>query len=156
MESSPLDGVDREILYQLQKNARKPITEIADATNVSDNTVRNRIDALEEEGVIEGYQVNVNYDHAGVQHYYMFACSASVSERESLAREARQHTGVVEVITLMTGKSNVYILGAGAEKDDMTDLAYDVDGLGLEIEHEHLVRGHDRRPFDGFHLQEND
>jgi DNA-binding Lrp family transcriptional regulator len=154
MESSPLDGVDREILYQLQTNARKPITDIADATNVSDNTVRNRIDDLEEAGVIKGYQVNVNYDHAGVQHYYIFVCTAVVSERESLARQARKLSGVVEIITLMTGTSNVYILGAGTEKDDMTHLAYDVDGLGLQIEYEHLVRAHERRPFEGFHLQE--
>lgn len=155
MESSPIDAVDREILYQLQQNARKPITEIADAANVSDNTVRNRIESLEEDGVIEGYQVNVNYDRAGVQHHYLFVCSARVSKRDDLAREAGQHNGVVEIVTLMTGKYNVYIYATSTEKDGITDIASDLDELGLEIEREHLIKSQDRRHFEGFHLPAN-
>jgi len=62
------------------------ITDIADAVDVSDNTVRNRINALEEQGAITGYRATVDYDVAGVQHYYIFVCSARVSEREHLIR----------------------------------------------------------------------
>lgn len=155
MESSSLDAVDYAIMYHLQQNARKSITDIADAVNVSDNTVRNRIQDLENERAIQGYQVNINYDEAGIQHHYLFVCSARVSKREELAREARQHTGVIEVITLMTGKHNVIVIAVGEEKDDITDLAYDVDELGLEIEYEHLIRSHDRLPFERFRLEEN-
>lgn len=155
MESSPLDAIDRAILYHLQQNARRPLTEIADDLNVTDNTVRNRIETLENEGVIEGYQVNVNYDRAGVQHYFLFVCSATVSQREDLARQARQHPGVVEVVTLMTGRYNVYVFAAETEKEAITDLAYDIDGSGLQIESEHLVKRHDRMPFAGFRLEEN-
>lgn len=152
MESSSLDAIDYAILYHLQQDGRKQITDIADAVDVSDNTVRNRIQNLEDEQAIQGYQVNINYDEADIQHHYLFVCSARVSKREELAQEARQHSGVIEVITLMTGKSNVYVIGVGNEKDDMTDLAYDIDGMGLEIEREHLIRAHIRQPFDGFRL----
>lgn len=152
MASSPLDAVDHAILHELQRNARKPITDIADAVDVSDNTVRNRIEAMEEADVIDGYRVDVNYDEAGVQHHYLFVCSTRVSKREQLAEEARRQLGVTEVITLMTGTHNVYVLAAGSEKDDMTKLAYDIDELGLEIEREHLIRAHVRQPYDGFAL----
>lgn len=155
MKSSSLDAVDYAILYHLQQDGRKSITDIADAVNVSDNTVRNRIQDLEDEQVIRGYQVNINYDEADIQHHYLFVCSTRVSKREELAKEARQHSGVIEVITLMTGKQNVYVIGVGNEKDDMTELAYDIDEMGLEIEREHLIRGHDRQPFDGFRLEDN-
>lgn len=155
MESSSLDAVDYAILYHLQQDGRKSITDISDAVNVSDNTVRNRIQDLEDEQVIQGYQVNINYDEADIQHHYLFVCSARVSEREELAKEARQHSGVTEVITLMTGKHNIYVIGVGNEKDDMTNLAYDIDEMGLEIEREHLIRAHDRQPFDGFQLEDN-
>lgn len=155
MESSPLDAVDQAILYHLQQNARRSLTDIADAVNVTDNTVRNRIEALEDRGVIEGYQVNVNYDQAGVQHHFFFVCSARVSQREELAREAYQHPGVVEVLTLMTGRYNVYVIAAETRKEAITDIAFDLDEIGLEIESEHLIKRHDRMPFSGFRLEED-
>lgn len=155
MSSSPHDAVDYAILYHLQQDGRRAITDIADELEVADNTVRNRIQELEEQGVIEGYQVNVDYDRADVQHHYMFICSARVSERESLAQEARSFSNVTEVITLMTGTHNVYIIGCENGKDGITELAYKIDNLGLRIEREHLIRDHVRQPFSGFQLEEN-
>lgn len=155
MESAQLDAVDYAILYHLQQDGRRNITVIADELDVADNTVRNRLQKLEDEGVIEGYQANVNYDRAGVQHHYLFVCSARVSERESLAQHARELPDVTEVITLMTGKRNVFIVGSGSVKDDITELAYDIDDLSLSIEGEFLIRNHVRQPFEGFRLEEN-
>ena len=146
------DRLDRAILYHLQSDARTPITDIADAVDVSDNTVRNRIQSLEDRGVITGYRATVDYDEAGIRHYYMFICSARVSERESLAEQARQQPSVTEVITLMTGTYNVDVVAAGNEKRDISDVARNLDTLGLEIEREHLVWRHDRQPFSGFEL----
>lgn len=150
MNATSLDAVDQAILFHLQRDGRCSITDIADAVDVSDNTVRNRIRKMEDEGVIAGYQVNVNYDNAGVQHLFMFVCTARVAERERLVSEVRDYPGVLEVITLMTGTDNVYVLAAARDKDDITQLAHDIDKLGLTIEREHLVRKHDRQPFDGF------
>jgi len=62
MSSTPLDEVDRGILFVLQQDARNTtIAEIADEVEVSSSTVRNRIDRLEDEGVIEGYYPKINY-----------------------------------------------------------------------------------------------
>lgn len=155
MDSSQLDAVDYAILYHLQDDGRQAITDIADELQVADNTVHNRLRDLEEQGVIEGYQANVNYDRADIQHHYMFVCTARVSRRESLAREARAFPDVTEVITLMTGKNNVYIIGSATEKDEISDLAYNIDDLGLSIEQEHLIRDHVRQPFGRFQLEEN-
>jgi len=67
MSDGPLDDVDRAVLYYLQEDGRRAITEIADAVDVSDNTGRNRIRDVEEEGVIPGYTGTVNYDNACIQ-----------------------------------------------------------------------------------------
>ncbi|NHN41176.1 AsnC family transcriptional regulator [Halorubellus sp. JP-L1] len=150
MPERPVDAVDRAILHHLQENARKPITEIARAVNVSDNTVRNRIEHLEETGAIQGYRADVDYDAAGVQHYYVFVCTARVQRREQLAEKALERPGIVEAVTLMTGRENVYLLAAADDKDGMTDLAYELDGLGLDIVHENLVREHVSQPLDLF------
>ena len=45
---------------------------------------------MEDEGIIKGYSVDIDYDRADVQHYCVFVCSARVSERERLVDEARQ------------------------------------------------------------------
>ena len=155
MSSTPVDAIDRRILYQLQRDATQPITAIAEDVNVADNTVRNRIEKLEAAGVIDGYTATVNYDRAGVQHYYLFVCTSRVGDRETLAAEAQQVPGVVEVMTVMTGSQNVHITAAAPDKERITDIAYRLDELGLEIDREHLIWSHDRRPYTGFLPAEN-
>ncbi|NHN46423.1 AsnC family transcriptional regulator [Halostella sp. JP-L12] len=150
MTQFSLDAVDREIIYLLQENARRSITDIADAVGVADNTVRNRIDRLEAEGVIEGYGVDVNYERAGIQHHYLFICTAPLDSREQLAVDAGRLSGVVDVTTVMTGSQNVLITAAKVGRRDITQLAYDLHGLGLHIDREHLVWDQHRYPLDAF------
>lgn len=155
MLPTPLDDVDRRILYHLQEDPMRPMTAVADAIDVADNTVRNRIEKLESEGIIEGYTVEVNYDRAGIQHHYLFICTARVSERERFAGEVGQLPGVVEVMTLMTGTQNVFVTAVGRTKADITDIAREIDRLGLSIEREHLVWQRRTRPYSGFQLEED-
>jgi len=52
-----MDDLDREILSILRRDARTPYTEIADQVGTSEGTVRNRVDRLTENGVIERFTV---------------------------------------------------------------------------------------------------
>jgi DNA-binding Lrp family transcriptional regulator len=52
-----MDDLDREILSHLRQDARTPYTEIADRVGTSEGTVRNRVDRLVEEDVIERFTV---------------------------------------------------------------------------------------------------
>jgi DNA-binding Lrp family transcriptional regulator len=76
-----MDSLDREILDVLRRDARTPYTEIADRIGTSEGTVRNRVDRLIDEGVIERFTVatrtgnvkamieigvDVNVDTAGI------------------------------------------------------------------------------------------
>ena len=122
--------------------------------NVSDNTIRNRIQAMKDRGIISGYQVNVDYDAAGIQHHYMFVCTARASRREQYADAVREFPIVVEVTTLMTGTNNVLIEAVANDEDDLSALAYMIGDLGLVIERENLIRKHSRRPFSGGSLDE--
>lgn len=150
MDDGEPDVIDQAILYHLQQDGRRSITAIADALDVSDNTVRNRIRDMEAKDLITGYQVNVDYDKTGDQHHFMFICTVRVSDREQLADEVRDLPGVVEVITLMTGTNNVLIVAARSDKDEISDLAVSIDDLGLTIEREHLIRKHVRQAYSGF------
>jgi len=76
-----MDSLDREILTILRRDSRTPYTEIADRVGTSEGTVRNRVERLVEEGIIERFtvatstgnvramielSVDVNVDTAGV------------------------------------------------------------------------------------------
>lgn len=52
-----MDDLDREILNVLRRDARTPYTEIADAVGTSEGTVRNRVERMGNEGVIERFTV---------------------------------------------------------------------------------------------------
>jgi DNA-binding Lrp family transcriptional regulator len=155
MGLSPLDTLDRGIVYLLQENARMPITDIAQKVNVSDNTVRNRMRALESEGIITGYRADVSYNHAGVQHHYLFICNVRVSDREERSENALEIPGVVQVRTLMTGRNNVHVEAVGQDNDDITRIALALDELGLEIVQETLIRRQMRAPLKRFDIDEN-
>lgn len=55
-----MDGTDEKILAILDENARASFTEIAAEIGVSEGTVRNRVEKLKDEGVIEKFTVEVN------------------------------------------------------------------------------------------------
>ena len=52
-----MDDLDREILTVLRRDARTPYTEIADRVGTSEGTVRNRVEQLVEDGIIERFTV---------------------------------------------------------------------------------------------------
>lgn len=155
MSSSPLDAIDRGILYHLQDDAHQPFTQIASVLDVADNTVRNRIQKLEDDGIIQRYTIDVDYDRAGVQHHYLFICTVRVSEREPLTEDIQAIPGVTRVTTVMTGTQNVIIEVVAPDKESITDIAYQLDERGLIIEREHLVWLETKRPYRGFRLKEN-
>ncbi|WP_144798089.1 Lrp/AsnC family transcriptional regulator [Halorubrum depositum] len=52
-----MDDLDRRILSILRRDARTPYTEIADRVGTSEGTVRNRVDRMTDEGIIERFTV---------------------------------------------------------------------------------------------------
>lgn len=56
-----LDDTDRRILDMLRDDARMSFTDMARGTNYSRVTIRERIDAMEQAGVIKGYSVVIDW-----------------------------------------------------------------------------------------------
>jgi len=52
-----MDDLDRRILAILRRDSRTPYTEIADRVGTSEGTVRNRVEQLLDDGVIERFTV---------------------------------------------------------------------------------------------------
>jgi DNA-binding Lrp family transcriptional regulator len=149
-----LDDVDRQLLDLLQDDARYTAVELAEAIGVSDNTVHNRMDRLEEVGIITGYRAGVDHDRAGLGLYFQFDCTAHISDRGRVAEEALAIPEVVEVTELMTGQENVQIKACGRVDEDITRVAEELDGLDLEINDENLVREEHVDPLDFVAVEE--
>ena len=60
-----LDTTDRQIIKHLQKNARKSYRQIAEELNLSVGTITNRIQKLQESGIIKGFQLELDYQKLG-------------------------------------------------------------------------------------------
>ena len=60
-----LDKIDKKILNILQENARASIKDIAAQVFLSSPAVSARMERMEQEGIIEGYHLKLNYDAIG-------------------------------------------------------------------------------------------
>ncbi|WP_313692211.1 Lrp/AsnC family transcriptional regulator [Halorarum halobium] len=151
MPKRELDELDGYIIYRLQGDARTTsAAEIAEDFGVSPSTVRNRIKRLEEDEVIRGSHVDIDYELVGYQLFTIIFCTAPIPQREELAREALEVPGVVSVRELMTGEENLHVVAVGRSGDDLSRIGRDLSGLGLEIVEEELVHNEYTCPFHWF------
>lgn len=151
MKNGELDSVDKHILYYLQQDARSTSsTDIAEKLGLSASTVRTRLNKLEESGIIRGYHIDIDYDLAGYPLYTKIICTVPVPERDVLANEARDISGVTAVREIMTGERNVYVNAIGKDHDDLNRISTELDALGLKIVDEQLIRDEYVCPYHGF------
>ncbi|AEH06600.1 winged helix-turn-helix transcriptional regulator [Methanothermococcus okinawensis] len=60
-----MDEKDMKILNILMREGRKPYTEIAKELRTSESSVRKRVRKMEEEGIIKGYNINIEPSKIG-------------------------------------------------------------------------------------------
>ena len=55
-----MDKIDKKLVTLLQENARMPLKSLAEQVFLSSPAVSARIERLEEEGIIQGYEAKIN------------------------------------------------------------------------------------------------
>lgn len=149
-----LDNVDRGILHLLQLDARNTTArEIAEQTDVSPSTVRNRINAMEAAGVIRGYHPQIDYEAANLPLQILFVITAPPTDRSERVEELLGIKGIVDVRETLTGRRNLYVEAVGTTTTDITRITDAIHELGLEIESSEIVNQHRSQPFDHFHYE---
>lgn len=147
-----LDDTDYAILYLLQAETEADLThdEIAEQLDISSSTVSNRIQRLEDGGVLEKFDPVIDYEAAGAPHHVLFVCTAPIAERKTLCERIIEVSNVVHTRELLTGSKNLHVEVVGMESGDIETVAEELDALGLEIEHSEMLRTEYSRPFDHF------
>ncbi|MCQ4333574.1 Lrp/AsnC family transcriptional regulator [Natronomonas sp. F2-12] len=149
-----LDGVDRSILYLLQKDARETSAEaMADKVGVSASTIRNRIDQLEDDGIIRGYHPEIDYEAANIPLQITFVVSASPAQLQDYSEQIRGIQGVIGVREMLTGQRNLHVHVVGTDTSEITRITDAIHDIGAKIESSEMMRQRHVQPFNHFFLQ---
>jgi len=149
--SHRLDEIDQRILHALMDDARNTSAPmIAEDLHVSPATVRNRIDRLEEEGVIQGYTATVNFERADGRLTSVYMCTVPAADRERLALAAQSIPGVINVRVLMAGRRDLQVVAVGEDTEDLREIARSLSELDIQIEDEELVQTEIRSTYEPF------
>ncbi|WP_135852984.1 Lrp/AsnC family transcriptional regulator [Halorussus salinus] len=150
MDTYELDEVDHGILYYLQQDARNSTsTEMAEELDITASTVRNRLARLEDEGVIEKYVPQIDYERAGFQLRVLFTCTAP-DQPENFGQDVLEQEGVVAVRELLAGTENLHVEAVGTDTDHLTEIADSLREMGLEIVRSDVLKSQLHQPFNHF------
>lgn len=146
-----LDDVDRGVLHALQRNAREATAaDMGSSVGVSASTVRNRMEHLEEAGVIRGYHPEIDYEKAGFELHLFVVCRAPTAKRSELATEALELPGVINVREILTGSANLHLETVAVDSDAADETLAGIEDLDLEIVSTQIVKKLHVQPFNHF------
>ncbi len=77
-----LDKTDKRILFELEKNARIPDTQLAKKVQKSKDSVRYRITKLEEQGIIKNYKTWIDYSKLGFRTSTIYLSTLNMPEKK--------------------------------------------------------------------------
>lgn len=119
-----LDETDRAILRILQEDARTPFSEVARRIDMSSATVHDRVNRMEEAGVIEGYHAAVDPKAVGYGVSAFVGLRVGQGGEEDAVERLRDIDGVQE-IHMTTGEWDVLLKVVAADTDSLRELMFD-------------------------------
>ncbi|MDY6774146.1 MAG: Lrp/AsnC family transcriptional regulator [Candidatus Nanohaloarchaea archaeon] len=117
-EKIETDDLDRDILNVLLEEGRKSFRQVAEEVGSTPATVINRVERLEEEGVVTGYSADLDYQRLG---YDGLAAVEIVFQGESLSElkeQVKEHENVVTAYTI-TGDTDLLLLVKFRDRDEL-------------------------------------
>jgi len=113
-----MDEVDRQILDILRRDARTPYTEIADEIGTSEGTVRNRVESMVEEGVIERFTVATRTGNVKA----MVEISVDVNVHTEGVTEEMADWPEVDFVWQVSGDEDIVLVADAADTSGLNNL----------------------------------
>ncbi|WP_152286712.1 Lrp/AsnC family transcriptional regulator [Flavicella marina] len=129
MKKYNLDEVDHQILDMLIENARTPFTDIAKKLLVSAGTIHVRVKKMEEEGIIKGSTLTLNYEKMG---YAFIAHIGIYLERTSMTKEVIEDLRKISNVTVAyvtAGKFNIFCKIRARDTEDAKNIIFQIDDI---------------------------
>jgi DNA-binding Lrp family transcriptional regulator len=120
MKSAELDKIDKIILGELQKQAHRPIADIAARAGLSPSSCHRRVKLLEEAGTIKGYTAVLNRAALGLANEFFVEVSLSAQTEEAFEKFEKAVQRVPEILEchLMSGQFDYLLRVAAADAAD--------------------------------------
>ncbi len=120
----PLDELDLAILAELEHNARIMVTELARRLDSPTSTIRDRIQRLEDEGVINGYTAIINPEKLGlgIKAVIKVKRAKNISLENSLYEPSKLLA--VTRVQALTGDTDELITVYARDVEDLKDIIY--------------------------------
>jgi len=129
MKKYNLDEVDHQILDMLIENARTPFTDIAKKLLVSAGTIHVRVKKMEEEGIIKGSTLTLNYEKMG---YAFIAHIGIYLERTSMTKDVIEDLRKISNVTVAyvtAGKFNIFCKIRAKDTEDAKNIIFQIDDI---------------------------
>ncbi|WP_135662720.1 Lrp/AsnC family transcriptional regulator [Halorhabdus rudnickae] len=150
------DAIDAQVLSDLLLNARGLSTsDTAARVDVTPGTIRNRIDKLESNGVIEGYETRIDYQRLGFLPV-LFVCTILPDEYGSISQEVGQLPAVTRTRVIHSGSRNFHVVAITNCQNQLAAIQNDLAGFDIEIESVSLINSDQIFQFSGFGCTEED
>ncbi|MCB0485694.1 MAG: winged helix-turn-helix transcriptional regulator [Flavobacteriaceae bacterium] len=129
MPKFKLDEIDHQILDMLIENARTPFTDIAKKLLVSAGTIHVRVKKMEDEGVIKGSTLTVDYDK---MNYSFIAYIGLFIENSSYTQRIVDDLNKIPEVTvahLTTGKFAVFCKIRARDTKHAKEIIFKIDNI---------------------------
>jgi len=113
-----MDDLDQQILGILRRDARTPYTEIADEVGTSEGTVRNRVERLSDQGIIERFTISTRTGNIKA----MVEVSVAVDVNTSAVSERMADWSEVDFVWQVSGDEDVVMVVDAADTAAVNDL----------------------------------
>ncbi|MBZ6495555.1 Lrp/AsnC family transcriptional regulator [Natrinema longum] len=113
-----MDDLDRQILDILRRDARTPYTEIADEVGTSEGTVRNRVERMMDDDVIERFTISTRTGNVQA----MIELSVAVDVDTKAVSERIAEWDEVDFVWMVSGEQDVVLVVDAADTRGVNDL----------------------------------
>lgn len=129
-----LDELDQKIVRLLIQNARMSYSDIGQQIGISRVAVKNRVQALEEKGIIEEYTTIINPQKISGAVSCYFEIETAPDTFTEVAELLRQNDTITQIYRV-TGKSKLHVHAVASSNEEMENLIYNtVDKLPGVVE----------------------
>lgn len=115
-----LDDVDRKLLIELLRDARTSLRRLAEEMNVSPATLHNRLNRLEQEGIIKGFTALVDYTKLGYSLTSIIMAKVDGKHLVEFEREVSNMSNVTAVYDVI-GENDVVIIAKFRDTTELDD-----------------------------------
>ncbi|AAG20029.1 MULTISPECIES: Lrp/AsnC family transcriptional regulator [Halobacterium] len=113
-----MDDIDQQILDTLRRDARTPYTEIADDIGVSEGTIRNRVDQLVDDGVIERFTVSTSTGNVKA----MIEIGVAMDADTHVVGDRMVEWDAVDFVWQVSGEDDIVLIVDAADTSGVNDL----------------------------------